>query len=1117
MVARRLLSYRDAVVLLGGDPPALAALDRALGGALSLATGGASDTVLNLFDAQGRILRLSRDLTAGLRDSLRSVDRAERTQRLEAAHAVLVVTAYFTALEQAELPFDWAELRLTQREQISLAGGGDRLGHGFVQTLVATAAPRPAPHLPYEEMLNALVGWYRRLSDRLLDFVQGLAVWDRLSGTGQNGIVLALAECTRAAVDQYQELYARLATEVPEFGFWTGQVEHQATRWALAGVESLLTGLSAAGRPVDVAAALSSAYCAALSRPVLAEGDVPIGVCLPTLEEGYLDPHFKVRPVSGGQSGPAEEEWWSPVPVREDLTEYLAGALTTPEAADAPLVVLGQPGAGKSVLTKVLAARLPAAGFLPVRVILREVPAEAEVQDLIEYAIRAATGERATWPDLVRSAGGLTPVVLFDGFDELLQVTGVSQSDFLVRVAQFQQREADQGRPMLALVTTRTAVADRARYPSGAVALRLEPFTRPQIATWLTMWNRTNQSYFAAQGIRPLSPEATERHVDLASQPLLLLMLALYDASGNLLQRDDTPLDEAELYEDLLAAFAAREVGKSVPALPDHDLAARVEQELQRLSLVAFGMLNRRRQWVTAAELQEDLAALLGRRPAPSAEFRVPLDQAEITLGRFFFVQRAQAVRDEQRLATYEFLHATFGEYLAARLSVHLLVGLLDQRPALSVGPAAVDDDLLYVLLSYAPLSSRQMMRFVRARLQRVPPGDRARLSALLVHVLAAHTFRTEHRHADYRPDQRATSSRHGVYSANLVLLMLAVTGGFAVSDLFPDSDDPAGTWNHRALLWRSAFDEQEWTDFALSLGIRHIWRDERRDLSVGPAGTPPGSPEKVDLYWLYRYPPGHPERGRASWQRPYWDQVRYKIDVSGGTNDAVVRHALDPVFNWLGSTLTTFTGIGDEPPSSVAHDLLELWFASRLGATNEELTALYRRFDRLRGGEDHLAPLFSDLTIGNRVFLLVLELLSVDAPRLPTDLVVRLLHSATFFSSSAEGTVDKRKERVLLVCLALLTADSVLQPDTRQELTHIASMAMRPTALNSEQAAANWVKVHDSGLAGEILGDHPEELLYDDPSDLRAVSPGLLSQIRRIIEASYPHLTAELSRVWLS
>jgi hypothetical protein len=86
------LGYRDAVVLLGMDPPAVVALDRALGGALSLATGGASDKVLSIFDAQGRIVGLGRGLVLGLRDQLRGVRRVQRTRRLEAAHVVILVT-----------------------------------------------------------------------------------------------------------------------------------------------------------------------------------------------------------------------------------------------------------------------------------------------------------------------------------------------------------------------------------------------------------------------------------------------------------------------------------------------------------------------------------------------------------------------------------------------------------------------------------------------------------------------------------------------------------------------------------------------------------------------------------------------------------------------------------------------------------------------------------------------------------------------------------------------------------------------------------------------------------------------------------------------------------------
>lgn len=178
------LGYRDAVVLLGMDPPVVAELDRALGGALSLATGGASDTVLSIFDAQGRIVGLGRDLVLGLRDRLRGVRRVQRTRRLEAAHAVIVVTAYFEALAEAQLPFAVSGLQLTRPEQLRLAGASAQVG-GFLKALLTVAPPRPAAYLPYERFLGELRQWYAQLSARLVSFACGLAVWDGLDDTSR--------------------------------------------------------------------------------------------------------------------------------------------------------------------------------------------------------------------------------------------------------------------------------------------------------------------------------------------------------------------------------------------------------------------------------------------------------------------------------------------------------------------------------------------------------------------------------------------------------------------------------------------------------------------------------------------------------------------------------------------------------------------------------------------------------------------------------------------------------------------------------------------------------------------------------------------------------------------
>lgn len=979
---RRGLGYRDAVRLLGGDPPLLAALDRAGGAALSLATGGLSDTVLGVFNAQARILRLGRGVAAGLRDRLTGAGRVTRSQRLEAAHAVIVVTAYFEALDEAGLPFRVADLGLTADDQLRLAGD-DGAARDLLETLLDAALPGPAPHVSSERLADRLRQWYFEVSVRVVTFVEGLAVWDRMSDADRRLAARVLREeAPPQALIRYHDLFARLSQEIPEFALWTAQLEHQATRvqvrFALAEVRSLLGSMSAGAAPSAAARGLSNVYRALLDRPILSDGDAP-GVTLPTLESGYVDPDFRVCAVRSG-ARPADEDWWASARVRDDLSAYLAGALTAPAAWAAPIVVLGQPGAGKSLLTKMLAARLPDSDFLVVRVVLREVPADADLQDQIEASVRAATGERTGWPDLARAAGGAQPVVMLDGFDELLQATGVSHSDYLVRIAAFQQREADLGRPVAVLVTSRIAVAGRTRYPEGCVALRLEPFRDDQVAGWVRRWNRLNEGGLRARGLEPFPVDVAGRYPGLAAQPLLLLMLALYDAESNALRRDAAALDESALYGQLLTLFARREVTKTVPE-PTAEL---VEAELQHLSLVAYSMINRRRQWVTEAELDGDLRALLGEsRPAGRADFRQPMTRAGLALGRFFFIQRAQAVLDGGTLQTFEFLHATFAEYLAARLAVRLAAGLPGQRPALVVGPARVDDDQLFALLSFAPLSSRQQLRFVRGcATSMLADAERVSLAQVLRALFVDSAFRAEHRLAAYEPVARPVYARHGLYSMNLLLLILCLEPAVQASDLFRDDPDPGGAWHRRALLWRSSLNEQEWTDLALALQVNYMWGDQDRDLKVSLAEDPRPEPEPVDLYWHFGVQPGDPRRNAFHWTRPYVPEIAPKQATSGGTNDSILRHNLEPLIGHLGGALLQFVSRDDRAASAV-HDLLELWLSGALSDDHD----LDTRYQRL-----HQHLLVS--SFGMRPTLLVaLHQLQRDITRIADSTAADLMH----------------------------------------------------------------------------------------------------------------------------
>jgi len=266
----------------------------------------------------------------------------------------------------------------------------------------------------------------------------------------------------------------------------------------------------------------------------------------------------------------------------------------------------------------VLAASLPASEFVAVQVPLRDVAADGDVQTQIEQGLRISTGESLSWRDFVLSAGDALPVVLLDGFDELLQATNISQSNYLDRIAQFQQREADLNYPVVVVVTSRVSVVDRARPADGMLSLLLEPFDDEQIEQWLGPWRRLNGAGLTIDVLRP--------HAELARQPLLLLLLAIYDRTESPLETYRDAIGQAQLYERLLAGFARREVLKHHADQSDVDVARLVEQELARLSVAAFAMFNRGQQWVTAESLDADLATL----PVGEAS-------AHVVIGSFLF------------------------------------------------------------------------------------------------------------------------------------------------------------------------------------------------------------------------------------------------------------------------------------------------------------------------------------------------------------------------------------------------------------------------------------------------------------------------------------------------
>ncbi|MEU7912607.1 NACHT domain-containing protein [Microbispora bryophytorum] len=841
---RKGISYADAVKLLGQESK----LAKVLTGTLVGAVPG-----LSLLDVKDEAVRLAGEATGKLHDRVTGLNRYDRTARLEAAHAVLLVAAFFEALGELSLPFDAKELRLDRDEQAALSGAGPQ--GSFVHTLMRIEPAGLRANQSYAVMLDSITEYYRKLATALIGFVSGLVVRDRLNTTEWERAKTTIDEdLPEAARRKYEELHRRLALDIPEFALWQDMISRQRVETGLAELEALLIQVAAQTRASDHRHTLSRAHRAVLDRPIAQSGEVPSGMRMPTLAEAYVNPDFRLAEY-GEQADPSAEWWWDKVEPSDDIAGFLARYFTSPDATRMPLVVLGQPGAGKSVLTKIMAGRLPDGDFLPVRVPLREVPADGTIQEQIEAAVREATGERLSWPELTRSADGALPVVMLDGLDELLQATGIHRSDYLSRVADFQRREAELGRPAVVLVTTRTAVADRMRFPPGCLAIRLEPFKEEQVRRWLAVWNAANRDYFTARGLEPLPPETALAQGQLASQPLLLLMLALYDADANALQRGETGLGQAELYERLLTRFARREVDKHHSGLPDSQAAHAVETELRTLSVAAFAMFNRGRQWVMTQDLDDDLAALLPAPPARTTSFQAPLSRADRVIGKFFFVHQASAVRDDASLRTYEFLHATFGEYLVARMVRDVLRSMVARETAAGHDPffgrPQPDDGLLHALLSFSLLTERQpTVEFLRDLL---PALDREPATDLLVRLLHNAETRTDQSYADYRPGRNTFITRCAHYTANLVILASLVAGGITADRLFPGDRRPVRSWPHLTSLWYARLSGKAFESLVRHFQVERTSRHGTHNLVV-------------------RYI-GHAEYRRVGGFEPGWDE----------------------------------------------------------------------------------------------------------------------------------------------------------------------------------------------------------------------------------------------------
>ncbi|MER7455766.1 ATP-binding protein [Micromonospora sp. NPDC126480] len=863
------MTYAGALKILGkNDHPRLERLNTLMGGILLLSPlapvawlGGLWGLVDQKNEAASTVRQL---LDAGLNRLLKT-GGLERHELIAAAHTTLVGSAFFEVMRESVDKKDYDSLKITLCEKVSLTAGTDGLlVQPVLERLLLSRTPIPSASVGYYENLDRIQQHLFLMATETQRFIAGLA-----QSAGQERLVRTLDNTEKrdhvvsGALERYKSHYVKMAADVPELFVWATLGEHSSTRAkiatlrdevnqafraqsrALASTQALLATVSINNPPQDQTArqALMNASRGLLREPIV-PADAFHGlddIIFPTVEEIYVEPQFR-HTVFDKESQPANDNWWREVPVSKNLSIFLAAHLMSPTSASIPLLLLGHPGAGKSLLTKVLAARIPSDSYTVVRVALRRVDATAPVYHQIQQALDEVTHGRTDWPTLVEQSKDTLRVVLLDGLDELLQATANDRAGYLQEIMDFQQREADQNHPVVVIVTSRTVVTDNVRIPRGLPIARLEEFSDNHIKSWLQTWRRANQAHIEDGTVGELSAEVALGYPSLARQPLLLLMLALYAADPN------APilagkLSTTALYERLLTNFVRREVLKQLQGRRDEEVDDAVYAQLWRLGVTAFGMFNRGRQDIADNRLGDDLVAL-GEPNALRADSQgVSREQiGQQTIGRFFFVYAAEANvhRPDGVRRSYEFLHATFGEYLVAKFTVQMLRQLPAVRAGFGALPGQVtDDNLLYALLSHHPLSARQSILDFVSEISGADAAVSALQSTIDMLIRSSRQRRINPVYASYQASSNDELRRLAAYSANLLLLRVSASESYVPIEQIAPPDTTAGDWWESTVnLWRAGLDPSGWMSLHDALDVRPDPPSVKRRLRSSPVSS---------------------------------------------------------------------------------------------------------------------------------------------------------------------------------------------------------------------------------------------------------------------------------------
>ena len=672
----------------------------------------------------------------------KSTDFSTRYENAQIAQVLIVFAAYFDSIKMY-LPDEEKEIKISSKEKVVLTKESlDKYMFFLLEksSMEATDIAKdifeydlsmPNPIESISEYAVKLLKFYEILNQEFLCFYEKLSLWDNLEEKKKDHFLAIIRQLPNKAVENYEKQYYQLSITFNDFFIWTNIQEHKDIQKRIdVGFTSISELIMTYNEKKQNSKAITTLEQYKKMYQSYVEGtvvdtsemkhDTTENVIFPAKKDIFVPQKFRALTYKNNLHL-EEREVWNNCKERNGIGKFISDILRHSVVGELPLLILGHPGAGKTLLCHMLAAKILLQEYHVIIVKLRDTVADQTIPQQINQQIERDFSNKCIWNDIVESKLNKPILLIFDGYDELLQASGRTYSDYLQRIVEFQKQQKDiYGIFVKCIITSRITLIDKAIITNNTPVILLSEFDENRIKLWSEIWNEKNKEYFKNYNLELFEVDKTSKVFELAKQPLLLLMLALYDSNGNALKKNKE-LNSTQLYDSLIREFISREKRKDENFRSKHipEQIKIIDDEMKKISMAALGMYNRKALYIRSEELGKDLEFVLCIENTNKEYQYSELTESDKLLGSFFFIHRSNSVdvieKEKIQNAAYEFLHNTFGEFLTANYIVSEMYNILKWIQVLLQQNRENQWDLSnqrswLISLIYAPLFSRPVV-----------------------------------------------------------------------------------------------------------------------------------------------------------------------------------------------------------------------------------------------------------------------------------------------------------------------------------------------------------------------------------------------------------------------